>query len=417
MIETSIINPNNKTFCVAPWLSLNINQNGDVQPCCMSDKVIGNVLKEDIGSIWNNDKMKEFRKCMIEQTPVNSCKSCYETEISGQKSLRQTFNEHLWNNGKEFIFDTNDDYSVNTFGFIHWDVKFGNKCNFKCRSCCPGSSSSIELEQNGKISGFNDFSKINFHRIKPYINTVNHVYFSGGEPLIIEEHYKMIVMLMKLGKHKDPDFCLNYNTNFSTLTYKKHHIFDIWDKFENVFVRVSVDGAYEKGELIRNGFKWEKFVLNTRKFKDRFKGREKTHELKFDCTVQALNVFDVVTLHQTLFNEGLISDIDDFHLNFLHGPRNISVWILDEETKEKAKRNIERHIKDFLIPNKAIETISAFEGLINYIDLYQDQHLIPEFVQRMQYLDLIRNESTLKTFPELSKVWLSYLNKKNPLPK
>jgi radical SAM protein with 4Fe4S-binding SPASM domain len=410
MIDTSKINPDNKIFCIAPWLSLNINQNGDVQPCCItSDHKFGNVLHEDIKDIWNNEKIREFRKNMIEQIPVNSCTACYDKEISGQKSLRQSFNQSLFHHGSQFIYDTNEDYSVNEFGFIHWDVKFGNKCNFKCRSCCPGSSSSIEFEQNGKLSPFNDFSKINFNRIKPYINIVNHLYFSGGEPLIIEEHYKMIVMLMKLEKHKDEGFYLNYNTNFSTLKYKKYHIFDIWDKFQNVFVSISIDGSYKRGELLRNGFKWDKFVSHVEQFNERFKNREETHRLEFACTVQALNIFDVVTLHKTLFEKGLIYDIDDYHLNFLHGPRNIAVWLLNEKTKEKAKENIRNHIDNFLIPNKAVGTISAFEGLINYIDLYQEQHLIPEFINKMNYLDLKREENTFKTFPELKDTWYTNL--------
>jgi MoaA/NifB/PqqE/SkfB family radical SAM enzyme len=417
MIDTNKINPDGNVFCVAPWLSLNINQNGDIQPCCQSLTTLGNVLKEDIKDIWNNDKMKEVRRCMVEKIPLESCKACYEKEVVGQKSLRQVFNENLFSHGSKYIYETNDDYSVNEVGFIHWDVKFGNKCNFKCRTCCPGSSSSIEFEEYGRITGENDFSKINFHRIKPYVDVVNHLYFSGGEPLIIEEHYKMIVMLMKLGKHNKKDFYLNYNTNFSTLTYKKHHIFDIWDKFQNVFVSISVEGVGDRGELIRNGFKWDRFVSNVEKFNERFKDKKETHELKFDCTVQAMNVFDVVNLHQTLFNTGLMENIDNFHLNYLHGPRELAVWLLDIETKEKAKHNIRNHIDNFLIPNNSVESIREFESLIKYIDLYQDQHLIPEFVQKMSSLDRKRNENTFKTFPELSGVWSTYLDKKNPLSK
>lgn len=85
MIDTSKIDPNNKVFCVAPWLSLNINQNGNVQPCCNGDLCLGNVLKEDIETIWNNDKIKNFRKAMVENIPQKHCTECYEKEISGPK--------------------------------------------------------------------------------------------------------------------------------------------------------------------------------------------------------------------------------------------------------------------------------------------------------------------------------------------
>lgn len=417
MIDTSKIDPNNKVFCVAPWLSLNINQNGSVQPCCNANLSFGNILRDNIETIWNNESIKKFREGMVERVPQEACRFCYEKELSGQKSLREVFNESFFEEGKQFIYDTNDDYSVNEFGFIHWDVKLSNKCNFKCRTCCPESSSSIELEFEGKISGLYDFADVKFNKIKPYIDKVNHLYFSGGEPLIIKEHYQMIFMLIQLKKYKDPDFHLVYNTNFSTLTYKKYHIFDLWDLFQYVEVHISVDGSEKRGELIRNGFKWDKFISNVKEFNQRFNNKPDTHLLYFDCTIQALNVFDVVNLHQFLFNEGLLKNIDHFHLNYLHGPRNLAVWLLDKKTKEKAKENIRNHIDNFLIPNKAIDTIREFESLIKYIDLYQDQKLISEFVDRMRYLDSLRKENVFKTFPELNGIWIPYLKEKNLLPK
>jgi hypothetical protein len=104
-----------------------------------------------------------------------------------------------------------------------------------------------------------------------------------------------------------------------------------------------------------------------------------------------------------------MENIDNFHLNYLHGPRELAVWLLDKQTKEDAKKNIRNHIDNFLIPNKSIESIREFESLIKYIDLYQEQHLIPEFVNKMNYLDLKRGENTFKTFPELHNTWQAYL--------
>lgn len=405
MIDTSKVDVNKKGFCVAPWLSLNINQNGDIQPCCASTLVFGNIIKDDIETIWNNDTIKEFRLSMLEGEFHESCRPCYEKELARQKSLRQVFNETLFNNGLQYIYDTNEDGSVVEPGFIHWDVKFGNKCNFKCRSCGPSASSSIELELYGKVSGLHDISKLTFHKIKPYIEKVDHLYFSGGEPLIIDEHYKMLRDLIKLNKHKDPKFSLTYNTNFSVLKYKKINVFDLWDLFGDVQVRISVDGAGKRGELLRHGFKWKTFLMNVKAFNDRFKNKKETHQLYFDCTVQALNIFDVVTLHKFLFNNGLMHSIDHFHLNYLHGPRNIAVWILDEKTKERAKKHIKDHIDNFLIPNKATHTINEFSGLIKYIDLYDDQHLIPDFMKKIKYFDNLRGEDTISTFPELIQTY------------
>jgi len=233
---------------------------------------------------------------------------------------------------------------------------------------------------------------------------VNHLYFSGGESLIIDEHWKILDKLIELGRNNKVS--LAYNSNFSNLVYKGRHIFDMWDQFnEDLQVHISVDGIGARGELIRKGFKWDRFVSHAQQFRERFKDKEETHQLHFDCTVQALNIFEVVKLHQYLYTSGLMKDIDFFFLNFMQNPREMSVWILDKQTKEAAKANIRDHIDNFLIPNKSSRSVIFYESLIKYIDLYQEQILIPEFLKSMRKFDKLRNENVIETFPEFQRIW------------
>jgi len=189
----------------------------------------------------------------------------------------------------------------------------------------------------------------------------------------------------------------------------------LWDKFNNaVEVHISVDGVGKRGELIRKGFKWDRFLSHAKQFRERFKDKEHTHELHFDCTVQALNIFDVVTLHQYLYNSGLMKNIDYFFLNFMQGPREMTVWVLDKKTKQAAKENIRNHIDNFLIPNGSTRSVIFFESLITYIDLYQEQLLIPDFLRSMRKFDKLRNESVIETFPEFQRIWDAIKIRKAP---
>ena len=56
------------------------------------------------------------------------------------------------------------------------------------------------------------------------------VYFAGGEPLIMEEHYRI---LQRLVEKKMFHVRLKYNTNFSQGIYKGVDVLKEWDKFEN----------------------------------------------------------------------------------------------------------------------------------------------------------------------------------------
>ena len=102
---------------------------------------------------------------------------------------------------KKFVYETNDDYSVNKPGFVFWDLKLSNKCNFKCRMCSWTSSSSFELEQFGKISGKWNASEKTYEEVEPFLGVVKHIYFSGGESIIIDEHWKIMDKLIELGRN------------------------------------------------------------------------------------------------------------------------------------------------------------------------------------------------------------------------
>jgi len=404
MIDKSKVDLNGEVFCVAPWMALDIRHDGEVKPCCVSEYTYGDIKEKSLWEIWNDEPIRKFRENMINGIPHKNCQVCYNNQAAGKSSLRQDFNGDLFSHYKKFVYETNDDYTVNEPGFVWWDLKLSNKCNFKCRMCSWTSSSSFELEQFGKISGRWNASEKTFEEVEPYLGMVNHLYFSGGESLIIDEHWKILDKIIELGRNNK--VTIAYNSNFSNLVYKGRHIFDLWDKFSrDVQIHISVDGVGARGELIRKGFKWDRFVSHAEQFRDRFKRKERTHELHFDCTVQALNIFDVVTLHQYLYNSGLMKDIDFFFLNFLQTPREQSVWILDKKTKELAKQNIRNHIDNFLVPNKAKRSVDFYESLITYIDLYQEQKLIPQFLDSMRKFDKMRNESVIQTFPEFQRIW------------
>lgn len=404
MIDENKVNINGKVFCVAPWLCLDIRQDGEVKPCCVSEYTYGDIKEKPLWEIWNDEPIRKLRENMLNDIPSEHCQVCYNNQAAGKSSLRQDFINDLFPHYKKLIYGTNDDYTVNDPSFMWWDLKLSNKCNFKCRMCSWTSSSSFELEQNGKISGRWDAAAKTYEEVEPYLGDVNHLYFSGGESLIIDEHWKILDKLIELGRNNTVS--LAYNSNFSNLVYKGRHIFDMWDQFnEDLQVHISVDGMGARGELIRKGFKWDRFVSHAEQFRDRFRHKEDTHQLHFDCTVQALNIFEVVNLHQYLFNSGLMKDIDFFFLNFMQTPREMSMWILDKKTKEAAKENIRNHIDDFLIPNKSTRSVIFYESLIKYIDLYQEQLLIPDFLRSMRKFDKLRNENVIETFPEFQRIW------------
>jgi len=75
-----------KTGCAYPWLNPYITYNGDVLPCCyipqMSnarlepENVMGNIFREPLQKIWNNEKYQEFRRKIKTSNAPKACLGC-----------------------------------------------------------------------------------------------------------------------------------------------------------------------------------------------------------------------------------------------------------------------------------------------------------------------------------------------------
>ena len=434
----------NKTFCMAPWVHMNIGPNGDVYPCCMMpicgtegisddaeestddttepteelsinplevvstecagtprDFKMGSLMNESLKEIWNNDKMRELRSNMIAGKKSSYCTSCYKEEEIGHGSLRlsmnQTYEKHY-----EYVKETKEDGTFERFNLVYWDFRLNNVCNFKCRMCSPGYSSAWERELRKEFNIEGEYPKIDVdmvHQdIEPLYDIVEEVYFAGGEPLITDHHYKILRKLIE--KNRNTVVRLSYNTNFSTLKYKDDNVLDLWKKFPNLYLSVSFDGTGKRGELIRKGFDWQKFLDNFKMFRSKFPNTN----VKINYVFQATNCFHTMDAHKELYLRGIIKNWDDFTLCILHNPDYMSVLIHDTDSRRLLAQKIKYHIENYLVPAKANESIKQYISVLKLLSEEKRDHLVPYFKSYMSALDCIRNENSLEVFPELKGI-------------
>ena len=344
----------NDYFCILPWIHLHVSQNGRVSPCCNNNRYLGNVQENTINKIWNGKKFKELRTQFKNEIPDKRCNHCYNIEASGKKSMRQISNQKYV---KELSRVKEDIPKP-----IYLDIRFSNICNFKCKTCWHGNSSAW-FEQGSNRNASNEriikaFTN-DFTELLTYLDDVKEIYFAGGEPLIMEEHYQI---LKELEKRKLFDIELRYNTNFSTLNFKDKSILHIWKKFKKVHVSASIDSAFNLGEEIREGFSWNQFVENRKQMLDI------CPEIYFEITptVSSLNIFNLMELHQELVNTNLIQ-IDHIYLNFLERPIEFNIKSLSTEKKEKVENLIIKHIERLNKNRAGTSIVSQFKNLLNYL--------------------------------------------------
>ena len=133
--------------CIIPWLYLEIFPDGVVTPCCTNNLKLGDIKTTSLEEIWNGSEMNQFRLSLFEENLPISCHSCKMIEELGGNSLRKKYNDFFKNSFSDVLGNTTKDGSLKNIKFKGWDFKISNKCNFKCRMCFEGLSSSF----NGKI--------------------------------------------------------------------------------------------------------------------------------------------------------------------------------------------------------------------------------------------------------------------------
>jgi len=399
------------TFCMLPWSHLHAFPTGPAYPCCLSEMKypIGNLRKETLYEVWNGTEMKELRNNMLQEKKSNACLKCYEQEKSGFFSMRNSSNKRFGHHISR-VDNTLQDGSVEEMTLTYWDIRFSNLCNFKCRSCGHIFSSNWYddqiklLEHDGKnIENFKvNNKKIEYagrtqldiwEQLEPHLDFVEHIYFAGGEPLIMEEHYRILKALLAKGKNK---VRLIYNTNFSELQYKKENVLELWNEFSNVCVGASLDAMGPLAEIIRKGTDW----LQIEKNREQMLKICPQVDFYISPTLSVMNVLNLPVFHKNWVEKGFLKP-QDLNINILQDPLYFRIDILPFQYKVDIQEMYLEHIK-WLTPLDSLKrATTGFESAINFMMADDKSHLIPQFWEYTNKLDSIRKEKLIDIVPEL----------------
>ena len=348
-------NPGDKiseSFCVLPWIHLNTWPNGNVYPCCLTDwrEDIGNLKDNTMEELWNGGTMKSIRKDMLEGKQHHSCRKCYQQEKNTLDSTRTSSNRNFEHLIPSVTDNTSADGHNDDFKLLYWDFRFSNLCNMKCRMCGSFLSSKW-WEDEVKIYGgsplpkaiinVNDYSKKNIDTyLDEFIESVEEIYFAGGEPLLMEEHYYILQKLVEVG---NTNLRLRYNTNLGYLKFKKYDNIEMWKPFieqdyGNVTIFASIDGFGKNAEYSRKGTKWNVIEENIKKCLDA------NINFHVSCTTNIFNVMYIPEFYEHMKSLGV--EHWNIHLNnILTNPHHYNINILPDELKQEVKKRYFKHLK------------------------------------------------------------------------
>lgn len=398
-----------KTFCIYPWIHIHAYPTGEAYPCCHAEMKVGQIgdcRKQTLEDIWNSDAQRQLRLDMLNQTKNPACGRCYEQEEAGFFSGRKSANKHHGHH-IEKISNTDETGRLDSMALTYWDIRFSNLCNLRCRSCGHIFSSQWYQDQAQLAGG--DWKEQNkvlnyagrtetdmWDQLEPHLEYVEQIYFAGGEPLLMEEHYRI---LDELDRRNMYHVRLIYNTNFTHTDLKGRSVFDYWKKFKSVAVGASLDAQGTRAEYIRKGTDWQ-IVENNRR---QMLAICPDVDFYISPTLSILNALHLPDFHRSWVEQELIR-AQDLNVNILQDPAHYRIDIAPPHYKELLVRKYRQHI-DWLKDQDQLQRATVgFESAITFMSASDNSHLIPVFWKKTQQLDALRGENCLHIIPELDSL-------------
>ena len=405
-----------KTFCTLPWNHLATYTDGGTGLCCiaktprMDDTNVNTVSPKDI---INHPHWKGVRKKIMAGEEVNDCRKCYEEEHNGYKSHRIIENgvwvDRIGQDGVDALVAATEADGTVSNDIMALDLRLGNTCNLQCVMCAPTESSKwlsaskrfipeldllqTEWEQKSDIQASrhewykNDSFWDDVYTMLP---NLHEIILAGGEPLLIEQQYKIIEEAVRTGDAEH--IILRYHTNG---TIMDENLLGVLDKFKKVEFFVSIDSVEDKNHWIRYPSDWDTIVKNLHILDN----TPDNVEVWILNSLQALNMFYITEFMEFIieqkFKKVARRTKGMFHPGIVHYPSYLNPKVLPNDLKQYIT-NLTKVAEEHYGPTDKLD------GVINFMNSEDWTDHLPKLREYIIALDKTRGTDFKKTFPEIA---------------
>ena len=339
--------------CAAIDHGVAIFPNGKIGPCC---QISADYLKP-ISELANADRFADLKT----NTAPPACDTCNRNEHNRITSYRMMFNSRVTDQlGLQFV-----------------DIRNTNLCNLKCRYCGPHFSSRWAEELGNPVI---QHQSIDAYKDILITDSLQWMYFTGGEPLINAEHWDLLQELIDC--NKAPHISLLYNTNLTTIKYKNVDIIGLWKEFKSVKIQCSIDAIGTPLEYIRSGTDW-------------FKIKSNLEQLSVVGNSITVVICPVISILNIWFIDELFEYANQHNFSVdpivLTGPDYLALNVIPDQLKDLALAKI-KSIRSYLGPIMSSRIKQLINNNIN-------QCLIQQTISHVLLLDNNRNEKLFDLLP------------------
>jgi len=383
-----------RNFCLAPFTQITYSPLGSASPCPYLGGQAWKFNDRPIGDIWASQELEDLRQAFHANEKNATCTRCWREEDQGKQSARKLnlVNYRYRNNLVGLV-----DGGYRT-GPQQINLRVGNLCNLRCRTCFSISSVTYAVEGRHyelkndlpttvytRYPDVFEFSDKQIDEIFAVSGNLQRLEFYGGEPLLDKPTMRLLQLLIDSGQSKD--ITLFYNTNVITKPTKKH--IELWRHFKNLEFNLSIDGIHDQFTYIRHPGNWETALDNIEYIRTIVPTLCNVPVLAFAiCTVSTLNVFYLPEIIQEFAKLKL-----DWFLNIVTQPDYYDMRHIPEPAKQEI-------IKKLL----TIKDQTEIAPIINILNTAGDPEQWTQFKFWTREKDQYRGEAFKNTFPELDEI-------------
>ena len=334
-----------------------------------------------------------------------ACYDCQFMEEAGAESYRKKVKLDYHKPDSYFTDNVNPETGEIT-ELRRIEFRFNNVCNYACRHCSPEYSSYWEkiVKKNQDLAIFDDMKSPtiepsyanaleNFDEISHFIKDNNlELEITGGEPFFQTSFYECLEKLQPFANKID--FIVTTNGSIAG-KFKDYDVIKLLKTFNEVYLKVSLDGSRSFYNYFRQGGDWDTVVKNIKAFEELPNVR--IAPIVTISNMQAARMPEIykdyfeITADPKRFNSGEVVHPD--YTNPSHFP---------EPLKQKYLKECEE-FRETLSDPKHFDRISDFA--IRMLKKEGSEEAWKTFCSFTDKLDKIHNKRAFDYFPEWEEFW------------
>jgi sulfatase maturation enzyme AslB (radical SAM superfamily) len=408
--------------CVLAHSGLGLHNSGRTYLCCHSRKYLedesGQQIYLDTHTLqdaWSSPTRREIQQALDSGVEHPSCQACWDDEHAGKLSRREHFNR-MWQQDFGEVKLRKDQPQ-----FL--DLKMGNTCNMRCRTCNPEVSSQWYREDwllnAGPKEGisyaeylprwrritasYSDDNQDLWNTLTQWLPNTLYIDYYGAEPMLIKKNFEVMEQAVRLGTAKD--ITIHINTN-GTVWSDYHE--QLLKQFRHIYIDVSIDDIGSRCGYIRYSSEWELVSANLERFIALAKSNS-NFNLSVCVTINSLNVYYLDEIFDYFCRKQIV-----VNPNMLHLPWQLNCKVLPDQVKQAVVKKLQSYSPEREWHQVKWESIKNMVCQFIMTSVPEAQNHFEEFHRYTRGLDNNRGqcfETDLPEFAALIRPWFDQLDK------